>query len=133
MTSPNIEYQLEQASYWNGKADDYGQAAQRMRQIAGQLRTEVSALTDLFGPIRRLHTTATWQGNAATLSRNRLDVHEDRHRFAVRAIEGIANDLDADASTADHHASQARSNERHYRQEALKIEIEMGALDNAFN
>jgi len=131
-TNGDSEREWQLATHWGDKADEYGQAAQRMRIVAGRLRFELTALHDLFGPIRNLHTTGTWQGNAATLSRRRLDAHEDRHNSAVRAINGIADDLDTEASAADHQATQARQNETYYRQQATRIDVEAGAFDDVY-
>ena len=71
-----------------------GDHAAQARALAQSLTNTVQPLRSLFDPIRSLHTTTTWQGNAATESRVRLDGHEARTNQAVRQIDALIDDLE---------------------------------------
>lgn len=111
----------------------YEARAADMRRVARNLEGEVDKLNNVFLPIRLLHTANTWQGNAASLSRQRLDGHEDRFHSAIRMINGTIGDLTGAAATNDGRAQSARNTRDHYRRQATAIETELGQYDNIYS
>ncbi len=111
----------------------YEARAEDMRRVARNLEGEVAKLNNVFLPIRLLHTANTWQGNAATLSRQRLDGHEDRFHSAIQMINGTISDLAGAAAINDGRARSAKSTRDYYRRQANAIEIEMGQYDNVYS
>ncbi len=83
------------------EAQSYEIKAARMRTIAVQLTNAVQPLRTAFNPIRSLHTAQTWEGQAATASRRRLDEHEIRHNTAIRSIDGLITDLEVEAARVE--------------------------------
>ncbi len=91
--------------YLDQRADDFGDRAFRLRQLANELTVEAVPLRTAFDQIRRLHTLATWEGQAATASRHRLDVLESRHNTAIRQIDQLVEDLLLEASISAQQAT----------------------------
>lgn len=120
----------ESLSYWRREAAGLEDLAEEMRKVAADLRREVDILGDPFIPIRRLHNTSTWEGNAARQSRQRLDTNEGRFRGATRSIEGLAASLSADAGTTSSRAVRARREESAYFRQVVDIELELGLFDH---
>lgn len=77
----------------NGAVEQYGAHAEQARALARDLTATVAPLRSLFDGIRSAHTPATWEGNAATQSRSRLDTHEIRTAQAVRQIDALIDEL----------------------------------------
>ncbi len=91
-------------NYLNNHAESHDSNALRMRQIAARLTNEIQPLRTVFTPLRQLHTSHTWEGQAATASRRRLDQHEIRHTAAIRGIDRLIDDLE---TTAQWHAAES--------------------------
>jgi uncharacterized protein YukE len=84
----------------------YRQAAERLRELAGRLRSKAAHAEDLLGPVQALADHSTWQGAYAdrvrealtswssTLRRN-ADNLRDRAGFLDSVADGY--DLTADA------------------------------------
>ncbi len=125
LTSPQAQLNdaLSSMNYWARKASNYEAVAADMRRVAKGLEQEVGALHNLFMPIRHLHTAATWEGNAATLSRQRLDAHESRLNGATLSINAIIADLETGASTNSSRAQTARGSSQYYRRQAADLEF----------
>ncbi len=88
-----------------GEVEQHRRLADEARLLALQLSEAVHPLRPMFNGIRSLHTTQTWLGNAATLSRSRLDEHESRAVQAIQQIDALIDDLRDRA----HHLEQLRS------------------------
>lgn len=96
-TVPEVEDEIAEhhaeLSALHSEVNQYGEYAEQARALARELTNTVAPLRSLFDGIRSLHTTATWQGNAATESRSRLDIHEIRTAQAVRQIDALIDEL----------------------------------------
>lgn len=119
---------LESQRQWATRAAGIEATVAEMREVARQLRGEITALGDPFTAIQGLHTPATWTGNAATQSRQRLDTHEERFRDAVRSVETLATSLSDDAAELGRDASGARAQESARRSNARAIENQLADL-----
>lgn len=83
--------------------------AEELRSVARNIDAQTGPLRQVFLPIRGLHTATTWEGNAATQSRTRLDIHESRTSGAITTLDALVDDLYAEATRADADASSARA------------------------
>jgi len=72
-----------------------------LRLVAELLSAEVEPLRTILAPVVGLHTVDTWEGNAATASRLRLDGHDGRRVMAVRTLNTVVADLQAEARAQD--------------------------------
>ncbi|NNC79012.1 MAG: hypothetical protein HKN94_02565 [Acidimicrobiales bacterium] len=72
-----------------------------VRRLAADLGAEIDPLRTMLDSIGGLHTRTTWEGNAATASRRRLEGHEGRRVLAVRTLDGVIDDLEAQAQALD--------------------------------
>ena len=127
-----LSSQYSNMRYWQRAATDAEDEAAEMRRVARGLDREVTPLRTVFGPIRTLHVAATWEGEATTLSRQRLDEHELRCTNAIRTIDALVDDLDAEAVLADARADTARSFYNSARRSAAQLEVELGRLDDVY-
>lgn len=75
--------------------------ALELRQLAADLVVEVDPLRTVLDSIGGLHTRTTWEGHAATASRRRLEGHEGRRVLALRTLDGVIDDLEAQAQVLD--------------------------------
>lgn len=91
--------------YLDQRADDFADRAFRLRQLSNEITVELSPLRTAFDQIRRLHTLHTWQGDAATASRQRLDTLESRHQTALRQLDQLIDDLLLEASISHQQAT----------------------------
>ena len=127
-----LDRALRSMRYWDNRADEYSELAQDMRRTARELDNAVAPLDGVLRPVQDLHTASTWEGNAATQSRIRLDAHQDRCASAIRTIHHLIADLDDEARTASVRADDARDRQRQYRLTASRIEVELGAFDDVY-
>ena len=74
----DLDRALRSMRYWDGRANAYVALAEDMRRTARELDASVAPLDGVLAPVRDLHVPSTWEGNAATQSRLRLDAAEDR-------------------------------------------------------
>jgi len=72
-----------------------------LRRVARLLSAEVDPLRRILLPVTELHTLETWEGTAASASRRRLDGHEGRRAMAVRTLDAVVADLEAEAGVQD--------------------------------
>jgi len=97
-TSPDVEQRLDdhqdQITRLQAQRELDGDHAAQARSLAANLTATVQPLRSLFDGIRSLHTPTTWQGNAATQSRIRLDAHEARTYQAIRQLDALIDDLE---------------------------------------
>lgn len=75
-----------------------GTAADEMQRIAADLDRAAEPLRTALRPIEALHTPATWEGRAATASRDRLAGHDERRVAALGSLDHLIGDLEATAS-----------------------------------
>lgn len=133
----SLQYELASANssrnYWRGRAGDLETKAIDMQRVARSLEGEVGRLNNLFLPIRHVHNASTWQGNAATLSRQRLDAHEARFSSAITMLNGVITELGGAATENIHKAAAARSNESHHRRRARSLVLEINAAQASPN
>ena len=118
--------------YWQRVVEQTSDRAEELRQIARALDFEVQPLRTVFSPLRGLHTAQTWEGQAATNSRNRLDEHELRCVTAIRAIDTLVDDLESEALQAESRAATAASSYDTMRRTAATLEIQLGRLDDVY-
>lgn len=123
------DYKFEEDT-WNRLADGYAAEQVEMRRVARALRAEITPLNNLFMPIRGLHDSTTWEGNAATESRRKLDTHEDRFGSAVTSINGLASDLDIRAGELAGEESRARGSAAYFER---RKESALDEYNEAFN
>ena len=83
--------------------------AREATHVRGQLVEQRQALHYLFMPIRGMHTARVWQGNAATESRRRLDLHEERFQAALRAVDVSVEQLEVHAATVERQVRDEQS------------------------
>lgn len=128
-TRNRLEDVLEQSeaelSRLHDQVELHGEYAARARAVAGQLTDNVAPLRSLFDGIRSLHTTATWQGNAATESRSRLDVHELRTTQAVRQIDALIDELVERAQQFERQRSAGLGQIEDLRWQVHLVELEL--------
>ena len=93
----DLHYRRQAMNYFSNQAEEFGDRAVEMRTVARNLASTVDPLRRVFNGIRIFHTNRTWQGNAATASRNRLDTYEDRHGAAIRSIDRLIDSLEEEA------------------------------------
>ncbi|NNK92601.1 MAG: hypothetical protein HKO87_09230 [Acidimicrobiia bacterium] len=78
-----------------------------MRRVAIELERTIEPLRTALQPIAGLHTTPTWEGQAATASRTRLARLDEKRTSAVSSIDHLIAELRTTASrretTADAH------------------------------
>ena len=101
----DIHYRNIALGHLHQEAANYEDEAARMRSLAAGLTTALEPLRTAFNGIRSLHTTRTWEGQAATASRARLDGHEIQHNTAIRSIDGLIDDLEAEAAVTEQRRS----------------------------
>jgi len=130
LTSLNDDIEAEQRSMrsWGNLADGYTQTIIDMQRVSRLLQAEVTALHNLFLPIRSLHTTATWEGDAATLSRQRLDTTESRFAAALAMINSLIGDLRGEIIATERLRTNARANEDAHRREANALQTTLNAV-----
>jgi hypothetical protein len=85
-TSDNLDMWTDTAEQLEAQADEMCLVAQLLIDHVEPLRTVLNRVIDL-------HTTSTWEGNASTQSRLRLERQDDRCRHAVRTIDDLIDDL----------------------------------------
>ena len=75
-----------------------GTAADAMQRVAAGLDRALEPLRTALGPLEALHTSATWEGRAATASRDRLALHDERRRATLRSVEQVIAELETTAA-----------------------------------
>lgn len=125
-----LDAAISSMHYWSRRAQTLEATAADMRRVARGLERETDKLYNLFLPLRLVHTASTWEGNAATLSRQRLDGHEAQFNAALQMINGLITELTSGASTTSASASTARRHQEQHRQTAYLIEVSQ--LDNEY-
>lgn len=117
-------------TYWVDREDTYSDRATRLRQLSDNIEMEIIPLPQVLTPIDRLHTTHTWEGNAATQSRTNLGHHHGRLEDAIGSLRGLIADLDAQAAESSGIASAASTHASRVRGSitALEREIELDRL-----
>lgn len=110
-----IEGYLREETAWAQRAADLDGQQRDMREVARRLSEELTPLNNLFLPIRELHNTSTWEGNAATQSRTRLDGYENQYEAAVRSINGLIDSLNSRAGELYAEEQSAYGSVRYFR------------------
>lgn len=75
-----------------------GTAADEMQCIATDLDRALEPLRTALRPIEALHTAATWEGRAATASRDRLAGHDERRIATLGSLDLLIGELEATAA-----------------------------------
>lgn len=114
--------------YLDRRADDFTDRAFHLRQLANEIGVELFPLRTAFDQIRRLHTRNTWQGQAATISRQRLDTHEERHNTALRHLDQLIDDLEREASISQQQATDIHAQMSSVRWAISQLEQELAAV-----
>lgn len=94
---------------WQRNERDAEARAAELRLVAEGIKTEMVPLDGLFISINGLHNSTTWEGNAATQSRTRLDTNEGRVSQARDMLNGLVLDLEAEEAQAEGQAAVART------------------------
>ena len=102
-------------TYWQGQEGAADSRAFDLRRVKQGLTNGISPLAGIFTPIRTYHTVNTWEGNAATASRERLDIHEEVLGGARRNIEALIDDLQDELVITEGEADWAGNRVSHYR------------------
>ena len=89
----DLYYARRAATSYRREAAQFRAEATEMLSTAHDLTLAAAPLRQVLQPIRQLHTPLTWEGNAATASRRRLDAHEDRCNRVVIQIDNLIEDL----------------------------------------
>jgi hypothetical protein len=82
-------------------------AADVMYQLAVGLENDVADIGPLLHRVHGLHTASTWMGDAATRSRDRLDLASRTSAEITRTLLELASDLRAQAGARQRHADEA--------------------------
>lgn len=114
--------------YWTSVETTADDRAADCRRVASAIRANTDPLSTVLQPVFDLHTTHTWEGNAATQSRNRLDIHSERATGAITTLRGLATDLEAEAAVAALRADTAAQEVANY---AWKITMAQDDLQAA--
>lgn len=117
---------------WTDAAHQFEAEAEDARRLARNLGDELVNLRRLFDPVRDLHTTATWEGDAADHSRRRLDQHEDQFAIGLWQIDRLIDQLDTKAIAATRSADASRDSIDSAQRKAWSLEAELGRLDTIF-
>ncbi len=91
---------------------------------------ELAAEVDELAAERWRHTTATWEGVAATAARERLDRHEERCWNALRSARGLAAELRAEAEMEDARARTDEALAGDLLRRIAGLELELGRFDH---
>ena len=103
----NIDSYQGSLGYWQREEAHYDDRAAACRAAAAGIDTNTDPLGTILAPVWGLHTTHTWEGGAATRSRNRLDIHSSRAAGAITTLRALADDLWAEAENAQNRANTA--------------------------
>lgn len=113
--------------YLDQRADGLADRAFRLRQLANEISIELTPLRTAFDRIRLLHTRNTWEGEAATASRQRLDTIESRHHAAVRQLDQLIDDLQHEASISHQEATDLHAQMHAVRWAIDRLEDQLAA------
>lgn len=115
----------ETLQMWGVRARSLDESAEHIRFVARQLASEVSPLRSAFNTVRTQHTPSAWTGEAATGSRQRLDQHEQRCVSAVRTVDLLIDDLEAEALATSARAADARWHQERTRRIVRDLEFDL--------
>ena len=113
---------------WISIETTHSNRAEELRAAADGIETHSAPLHDLFRPIWHFHTAHTWEGSAATQSRERLGIQEERVADVITALDRLVMDLDAEAVIEDGLAAGARDRIGTYRSEISTANSELDQL-----
>lgn len=117
---------------WSDSAHRFEATAEDARRIAHLLDDEIGQLRRIFDPVRALHTSSTWEGNAADQSRRRLDRHEDQLTIGLWQIDRLVDQLETKAIAATRAADASRDSIDSAQRRAWSLEAELGRHDTIF-
>jgi uncharacterized protein YukE len=86
--------------------------AARLREIAGDLRKEATAVTGLLSGVKDLHTDKTWEGPVATEFSGTLTAWKKRIDGAQQTILDAAATFEKDANNLETKAGDQRREEK---------------------
>jgi hypothetical protein len=106
--------------------------ARDLAATANALRRSTAPLSGVLNTVRALHTSMTWEGNAATASRRRLDIHDERCASALNAIDSLIADLQEQQQVQEGIASYANYEQRRAANQLNTLQMEMGYFNGRF-
>lgn len=127
----DIERHSQYFNYWQGVETAANARAGDLRRVKLGLTANIEPLVGIFNPIRTYHTANTWEGNAATASRERLGIHEDVLRGAQRNLEALIDDLQAELVIAEGEAGRAEEQAGRYSWLRYQAQNEKTALQRS--
>ena len=102
-------------NWWADQEARFDSRAEDLYAVASAIETNIGPLPAVLQPVWNLHTTHTWEGNAASQSRTRLGIHSDRLSGAVTTLRALVTDLEAEAAAAASEANHAAGQVGSYR------------------
>jgi len=78
--------------------------AAAMRRVATDIERITEPLYTALEPVTAIHTTATWEGRAATASRTRLARFDEQRAAALGSIGNLITELRSTAARFEHTA-----------------------------
>jgi hypothetical protein len=106
--------------------------ARDFEDTASALSRSTAPLSGVLNTVRALHTSMTWEGNAATASRRRLDIHDERCASALNAIDSLIADLQEQQQVQEGIASYANYEQRRAANQLNTLQMEMGYFNGRF-
>ena len=106
--------------------------ARDLEVTADALARSTTPLSGVLNAIRSLHTTTTWEGNSATASRRRLDIHDERCASALNAIDGLVADLQEQQRVQEGIASYANYEQGRAASQLHALQMEIGYFNGRF-
>ena len=99
---------------WANQEAHFDDRVEALNRVAAAIDINLAPLPSILDPVWAMHTTHTWEGNAATQSRTRLGIHEERASGAITTLRALVADLEAEAATAASEANYAAQRVRDY-------------------
>ena len=106
--------------------------ARDLEATASALSRSTAPLSGVLNAVRALHTSTTWEGNSATASRRRLDIHDERCASALNAIDGLVADLQEQQRVQEGIASYANYEQGRAASQLSALQMEMGYFNGRF-
>jgi len=106
--------------------------ARELETTANGLARSTAPLGGVLNAVRALHTSTTWEGNSATASRRRLDIHDEQCASALNAVEGLIADLQEQQRVQERIASYAGYEQARAASQLNTLQMEIGYFNGRF-
>lgn len=106
--------------------------ARDLETTANALDRSTAPLSGVLEDVRDLHIVDVWDGNSATASRRRLDIHEERCASALNAIDGLVADLREQQRVQERIASHAGYEQARATSQLNALQMEIGYFNGRF-